>query len=216
MMRLYGYYRSSAAYRARIAVNLKGLDVEHVSVHLVRDGGEQHKKDYLDLNPQGLVPLLIHDGQPISQSLAIIEYLDEVFPDPPFLPAGPGDRAQVRAMALAIACDIHPLNNLRVLNRLGDQFDADKDAKRAWYAHWIATGLTALEDMVKGASGRFCFGDRPGLADICLVPQVYNARRYDCDLDGCPTLVAIDEACRAMPEFADAAPENQPDAPERA
>ena len=215
MMRLYGYYRSSAAYRVRIAVNLKGLDVEHVPVNLVRDGGEQHDTDYRHLNPQGLVPLLVVDGRPISQSLAIIEHLDELHRKPPFLPSDAHDRATVRAMALAIACDIHPLNNLRVLNRLGDQLAADKEARKIWYRHWGEIGLGALEDMVKaaGAKGRFCYGDRPGLADICLVPQMYNARRFACDLSNCPTLQTIDAACRALPAFAGAAPENQPDAP---
>jgi maleylacetoacetate isomerase len=214
MIRLYGYFRSSAAYRVRIALNLKGLAYERAYVHLSRGGGEQFRPDYVRLNPQALVPTLDDDGTVLTQSLAIIEYLDETVPEPPLLPADPAGRARVRALALAVACDIHPLNNLRVLKYLTDELGEDDAARNLWYRHWVERGLGAVEAMVAGhaATGPFCHGDAPGLADIFLVPQIANARRYDCDLAGCPTLVGIEEACLALPAFADAAPANQPDA----
>ncbi len=214
MITLYGYFRSSAAHRVRIALNLKGLEYERAFVHLTRGGGEQFRPDYVKLNPQALVPTLDDDGTVLTQSLAIVEYLDETVPEPPLLPGDPAERARVRALALAVACDIHPLDNLRVLRFLTEDLGEDDAARDRWYKHWVELGLGAVEAMVADhpARGRFCHGDAPGLADICLVPQMANARRFDCDLSACPTLVEIDEACLALPAFADAAPANQPDA----
>ncbi|MEA1649537.1 maleylacetoacetate isomerase [Nitrospirillum sp. BR 11164] len=214
---LYTYFRSSAAYRVRIALNLKGLAAEQVPVHLLRDGGEQLKPDYLALNPQGQLPTLAvedADGHHLlTQSLAIVEYLDEVYPTPALLPADPIARAQVRALALAIACDIHPINNLRVQKYLKGEMGVDEERAGRWVRHWMETGLAAVEAMVKPHAGRFCFGDTPGLADLTLVPQMFNARRFNADLSACPTLVAIDAAAASLPAFADAAPERQADAP---
>lgn len=214
-MKLHTYFRSSAAYRVRIALNLKGLAPEQAFVHLRR--GEQAKPPYADINPELLVPALEVDGPDghhvLTQSLAIIEYLDETHPSPPLLPADGLGRARVRALALAVACDIHPLNNLRVLGRLKAMGHSQEEVD-GWYRHWIAVGLTALEAQLAGdpRTGRFCHGDSPGLADILLVPQVFNARRLSCPLDGYPALLRIDEACRALPAFAAAAPDGQPDA----
>ena len=214
MITLHGYYRSSAAYRVRIALNLKGVAYADAFVHLTRDGGAQHGAAYMALNPQAQVPSLVVDGHTLTQSLAIIDYLDETHPEPPLLPASPPARARVRAIALAIACDIHPLNNLRVLAYLTGELGIDEDARHAWYRHWVEHGLGAVEAMVAGNPdrGRFCHGDTPGLADLCLVPQLFNARRFDCDLAACPALVAIDAACQQLAAFGDAAPESQPDA----
>lgn len=213
-MKLYSYFRSSAAYRVRIALALKGLSFDHVAVHLLRDGGEQHRPGYHAINPQGLVPALDDDGHVLTQSLAIIEYLDETHPAPRLLPGDPIGRAQARAIALAIACDIHPLNNLRVLNYLRDELGHDQAARDLWYRHWVELGLGQVEAMLAGAgrAGPFCFGASPTIADICLVPQVANARRFACDLGACPTVVAIDVHCRALAPFQAAAPEAQPDA----
>lgn len=213
MMRLYTYFRSSAAYRVRIALNLKGLEYDAVPVHLVKDGGQQKKPEYLALNPQGLVPALQVDGQVLTQSLAIIEYVDETHPSPPLLPADPLGRARVRAIAQAIACDIHPVNNLRVLQYLGGRLGLDQAAKDEWYRHWVQTGLQAVEAMLAQDSrtGAFCHGDQPGLADCCLVPQVFNAKRFNCDLSAVPTIMAIAERCESLAAFAQAAPANQPD-----
>lgn len=213
-MKLHGYFRSSAAYRVRIALALKGLSYDHVPVHLLRDGGEQRKEAYLRLNPQGLVPALEDGDAVLTQSLAIVEYLEERHPAPPLLPRDAADRARVRAMALAVACEIHPLNNLRVLNYLRERLGLDQAARNAWYCHWIETGLGQLEQLVAagGRVGPFCWGATPTLADVCLVPQMANARRLPCDLGACPTLVAIDAHCRTLPAFIAAAPENQPDA----
>lgn len=212
-MKLHTYFRSSAAYRVRIALNLKNLTHEQAFVHLVKDGG-QHKSDsYKALNPQGLLPALEHDGAVLTQSLAIIEYLDEVFPATPLLPKSPRARAHVRAFAQAIACDIHPLNNLRVLNYLRKPLGHDQPAVDAWYRHWTEDGLAACEALLpKDRSGAFCFGDTPTLADVCLAPQMFNARRFKCRDDHIPRLVAIDNALGALPAFADAAPGSQPDA----
>jgi maleylacetoacetate isomerase len=212
MLKLHGYFRSSAAYRCRIALNLKGLAYETAFVHLGKDGGQHNAPAYRALNPQALVPTLEHDGNVITQSLAIIEYLDEIHPEPPLLPGEAGQRARIRAFALAIACDIHPINNLRVLNYLKGPLRQGQAAVDAWYRHWLETGLAACEALLRAATGRFCFGDQPTLADICLVPQIYNARRFHCDLSAMPRLAAIDAAARALPAFAEAAPEAQPDA----
>ncbi len=211
-MKLYNYFRSSAAYRVRIALAIKGLAYEYIPVHLTR--GEQRAAGYVAINPQSLVPLLDDDGTRIAQSLAIIEYLDERHPLPPLLPAAPAERARVRALALAICCDIHPLNNLRVLRYLTKVLAVNEDAKNAWYRHWVDVGLSALETQLSSdaATGAFCHGDTPTLADVCLVPQLANARRYKVPLDAWPTLLRIDERCRALPAFAAAAPERQPDA----
>jgi maleylpyruvate isomerase len=212
MLKLYGYFRSSAAYRCRIALNLKGLAHETGVVHLIKDGGQHNAPAYRALNPQALVPTLEHEGRVITQSLAIIEYLEEIHPEPPLLPEDAERRAKIRAFALAIACDIHPINNLRVLNHLKGPLQQGQAAVDAWYRHWVETGLAACEALLPAAAGRFCFGDQPTLADACLVPQLYNARRFNCDLAAMPRLLAIDEACRALPAFAKAAPEAQPDA----
>ena len=212
-MKLYGYFRSSAAYRVRIALNLKGLAADRLPVHLAK--GAQHAAEFVALNPQALVPVLVtDDGTVLTQSLAIIEWLEEVHPRPPLLPGTADDRARVRAIALAIACDIHPLNNTRVLRYLSGTLEAPQDARDAWYAHWCATGLGALESRLarEPATGRFCHGDAPTIADVCLVPQLANARRFNVDVAPYPTLLRIDAACRAIPAFADAAPERQPDA----
>lgn len=214
MPRLYSYFRSSAAYRVRIALNLKGLEHEIVPVHLLRGGGENFSPEYRARNPLALVPTLEDGDDTVIQSLAIIEYLEERHPEPPLLPGRAVDRARVRALALTVACEIHPLNNLRVLGYLKDTLALDADARSAWYCHWIAEGLAGMEKLVAGspATGRFCHGDAPTLADCCLVPQLYNARRFDCPLDDYPTLRRIDAACAELDAFRDAAPENQQDA----
>lgn len=212
-MRLHNYFRSSASYRVRIALNLKGLSYEYVAVHLNRGGGEQHGAAFRELNPLALVPVLETEQGRITQSLAIIEYLDEVHPETPLLPRAPLERARARALSLSIACDIHPLNNLRVLGYLTRELGVSSDAKTQWYQHWVALGLTALEtELQHGPPGRFCLGDQPGLVDCFLVPQLFNARRFGCDLSSYPRLVAIEERCLALPAFRDAAPERQPDA----
>jgi len=211
-MQLYSYFRSSAAYRVRIALALKGVDWECVPVHLPK--GEQRAEHYLVLNPQALVPTLVDEEKSFTQSLAIIEYLDERYPQPPLLPSTPLERARVRAIALSIACDIHPLNNLRVLQYLVRTLGVSEEAKNGWYRHWIDLGLSALEKQLSNdsATGTFCHGDNPSLADICLVPQLANARRYAISLGAYPILTGIDSTCRALPAFAAAAPERQPDA----
>jgi maleylacetoacetate isomerase len=213
-MKLYDYFRSSAAYRVRIALNLKGVSAdERTSVHL--RAGNQRAQDYLELNPQGLVPaLVLDDGHVLTQSLAIIEYLDETHPAPPLLPGDAAGRARVRSIALSIACEIHPLNNLRVLNYLLHTLGVSKEQKDGWYKYWIDVGFEALETRLarEAETGRFCHGDAPTLADICLVPQLANARRFDVDLTPYPTLTRIEAACKALPAFAAAAPERQPDA----
>jgi maleylacetoacetate isomerase len=212
-VKLYDYFRSSAAYRVRIALNLKGLVPERAFVHLRR--GVQRGDDYLALNPQGLVPSLVTDaGDVLTQSLAIIEWLDETHPQPPLLPPDAAGRARARALALAIACDIHPLNNLRVLNYLTGTLGATEAQKNGWYRYWCDVGLEALETQLarEAATGTFCHGGAPTIADICLVPQLANARRVDLDLAPYPTLLRIEAACSALPAFAAAAPARQPDA----
>lgn len=211
-MKLYGYFRSSAAYRVRIALNLKGMSVEHAFVHLRRD--EQNAPRYRGMNPMGLLPTLLHDGQAFTQSLAIIEYLEEIQPQPPLLPESAADRAYVRSLALAIACDIHPLNNLRVLNYLSQRLAVDAYGRDAWYAHWVSVGLRAIEQVLAHDTrvDVYCCGDRPTLADVCLVPQVFGAERMKCDLSEVPTITRIVAAARRHPAFAAAAPEAQRDA----
>jgi maleylpyruvate isomerase len=213
-MQLYSYFRSSAAYRVRIALNLKGIAYDYAPIHLLKDGGQQLAQAYTRLNPTALVPTLVDDGAVLVQSMAIIEYLDETSPQPSLLPGGPLDRARVRALAQTIACDIHPLNNLRVLRYLKRELNVPDDARDAWYVHWVEGGLLALEAMLASSphTGRYCHGDTPTLADICLVPQLFNARRLKCDLRAMPTVQRIDAACLELPAFVQAAPENQPDA----
>jgi maleylpyruvate isomerase len=209
---LHGYFRSSAAYRTRIALNLKGIAYDQRSYHLRK--GEQYGAAFLKLNPVGLVPALEENGQVLTQSLAIIEYLDETHPEPAFLPKEPLQRARVRALALSIVCDIHPINNTRVVGYLEKQLGLDQAARDTWTRHWIDTGFRALEQQLSASkdTGRFCHGDRPGLADICLVPQVANAARVNTDMAPYPTIVRIVATCLALPEFQKAQPQNQPDA----
>jgi maleylacetoacetate isomerase len=210
-VKVYTYFRSSAAYRLRIALNLKGLSGDMVSVHLQKDGGQHRKPEYRAINPQMRVPALkLDSGEVLTQSLAIIEYLDEVDPQPPLLPRDPVERAKVRALALAIACDIHPLNNLAPLRYLKNELGQDQSKIDAWYHHWILEGFEALETMVR--PGPYAFGGEVTLADVCLVPQIYNARRLKVPLERFPKLVAIDAACAKLPAFEQARPENQPDA----
>lgn len=211
---LYDYWRSSASYRVRIALNIKGLAYETRSVHLVRDGGQQHAEAYRALNPQQLVPCLVDGKIEITQSLAIIDYLDEAWPHPPLFPAGRDDRARVRALALVVACDVHPLGNLRVLQYLQNQLGVDDAQKAEWSRHWIATGFAALEAMLanSAATGRFCHGDTPTLADVCLVPQIYNAHRWQVPMEDYPTLRRINMACSELDAFRRAAPEAHPGA----
>jgi maleylacetoacetate isomerase len=202
---LFDYWRSSASYRVRIALNLKGIAYRGLSVDLA--GGAQRSADYRARNPQGFVPTLEIDGQRLTQSLAIIDYLEATRPEPRLLPADPAEAAHVRALALTIACDIHPLNNLRVLKQLTGPLDQDEAAKNGWIAHWIAEGFAALEARAAPRAGRFLFGDAPTLADICLVPQVYNARRFGVPLEEYPLLVAADAEAAALPAFAAAHPD---------
>jgi maleylpyruvate isomerase len=210
---LHTYFRSSASYRVRIALNLKQMTVQHVAVHLNRYGGEQFGAPFLALNPQSLVPVFSDGVVTISQSLAIMEYLDEIQPAPPLLPEGAAARARVRQVALAIACDIHPLNNLRVLKYIAGQLGADETQKTAWAAHWIRLGLQALEDDIsRSYEGGFCVGRYPTMADCCLIPQLFSARRFDVDVEAYPTLRKIETICDALPAFADAHPSRQPDA----
>lgn len=209
MPQLYTYFRSSAAYRVRIALAFKGIAWDPAYVHLLRDGGEQKAPAYRDLNPQGLVPLLVDGDAVIPQSLAILEYLEEQHPTPALLPAHPAARGRARAMALAVVADIHPLNNLRVLSYLRQQLGQGEEAVKAWMIHWMVEGFTALEQMVDGPG--FCIGDAPSFADLCLVPQLFNARRFGVDLSAFPRLTAIDAHCLTLPAFQVAAPGQQGD-----
>lgn len=210
---LYSYWRSSASYRVRMALNLKGLEYEIRPVHLVRDGGEQFSTTYSALNPQQLVPTLVDGDQVMTQSMAMLEYLEERHPEPALLPADPAGRARVRALAQLIACEIHPLNNLRVLKYLGGPAGLDENARQAWYRHWVENGLAAVEKLLDHSqTGRFCHGDEPGLADCCLLPQVYNAHRFACDLEPMPRIRRICEELSTLSAVRQAMPENQPDA----
>lgn len=210
---LHNYFRSSAAYRVRIALNLKGLDYQYIPVHLTRDGGQQFQEPYQSLNPQQLVPLLDDSGVHVTQSLAIIEYLDEKFPQFPLLPDSMAGRARVRQIAMAIACDIHPLQNLRVLKYLTGTLALSEEIKTDWIKHWLSMGLEALEvDLSRASSrGAFCFGDSPSMADCALVPQMFSASRFGVNLDAFPTLRAIHAACEALPAVAAASPARQID-----
>jgi maleylacetoacetate isomerase len=210
-MKLYGYFRSSAAFRVRIALNLKGLQYETAPIHLRRN--DQASPAYREVNPQGLVPALEIDGHTLIQSLAIIEYLDDTYPEPPLLPSAPADRARVRALAEIVACDIHPINNLRVLRYLAHSHGLGEDDIGAWYNHWIGAGFQALEALLAAdrRTGAFCHGDRPGLADASLVPQVVNAERYRLDMTPYPTIARIFESSMRLPPFQAAHPDNQPD-----
>jgi maleylpyruvate isomerase len=213
-MKLYSYFRSSAAYRVRIALNLKGLDYDYAPVHLVRGGGEQLKSEYRALNPDGIVPTLVDGDDVLTQSLAIIEYLEETHPEPALLPRAPADRAFVRSVALQIACEIHPVDNLRVLKYLKHELKVPDDVKDAWYRHWIDSGFTSLEKRLASDErvGKLTFGDTPTLADVCIVPQVFNARRFDIDLSPYPTILRIADHASQIEAFAKAAPAAQPDA----
>jgi maleylpyruvate isomerase len=215
MITLYDYSRSSAAYRARIALNLKELDYEQISVHLTKDGGQQFNEDYTEINPQNLVPTLIDGDTKLTQSMAIMEYLEEVYPEPSFLPGDAANRAQIRALANIIACDIHPLNNLRIRLYLANDLDVSEEKRKVWMARWVCKGFEAYEKLfAQGPQGKFSHGDQPSIADICLIPQMANARRADhgVDVEEFSTLLKIEEACQALPAFEKALPENQPDA----
>lgn len=211
-MKLYGFFRSSASYRVRIALNLKGLDFDQASIRLAK--GEQYQAAFSAISPQNLVPVLENDGLRLYQSPAIIEYLDEVYPEPPLLPENPVHRNRVRSLALISACEIHPLNNTRVLNYLSDTLNLTEEQKTGWYHHWITVGFGALEKRLttEKETGEFCHGNTPGFADICLVPQVANARRFKVDLTAFPTILRINDHCLALEPFKKAMPANQPDA----
>lgn len=214
-MKFYGYFRSSAAFRVRIALALKGLEPEQHYVHLTKGGGQQFDPEYMKLNPAALVPTVIDDGAVLTQSLAIIEYLDEKYPsEPRLLPGDAASRARVRSLALLIACEIHPLNNLRVLNYLTKDLGQTEEVKNRWYLHWIAKGFSALEAMLAddARTGLFCHGDRPSMADVFLVPQVFNAKRFNADLKPYPRLMGIFENCMKLPAFDKSQPSKQPDA----
>jgi maleylacetoacetate isomerase len=211
---LYGYFRSSAAFRARIALNLKGIKPELRFVHLLRNGGEQHTPEYKALNPQELIPALVHDGHTITQSLAIIEYLNEIVPEPPLLPKDAYGRARCRELAYAVACDIHPVNNLRVGRFIKHTWNISDDDIVRWQRHWIKVGFNALETMLSSSkeTGKFCHGDAPTIADICLIPQVANARRVKLEIETWPTIARIEAHALLHPAFDAALPKNQPDA----
>jgi maleylpyruvate isomerase len=213
-MRLYSYFRSSAAYRVRIALNLKGLAYEYAPIHLLRDGGQQLKPEYRELNPDGIVPTFVDGDNVLTQSLAIIEYLEETHPEPALLPGTPLDRAFIRSIALQVACEIHPVDNLRVLKYLKHTLKVGDEAKDAWYRHWLESGFESLEKRLANDPrvGKLCFGDTPTLADLCLVPQVFNARRFNIDMSRYPTIERIADHAAQIDAFARAAPGQQPDA----
>ncbi|HEA15867.1 hypothetical protein LCGC14_2071680 [marine sediment metagenome] len=208
-MKLYSYFRSSAAYRVRIALNLKNIQHELVTVNLLKS--EQQAPEYLAKNPQGLLPALETDNGVLAQSMAILEYLEETYPDTPLLFGDAWQKAQIRNLCYAIACDIHPIDNLRVLKYLSSELGADDDAKNAWYRHWVEVGFEKLE-LLLDSSHQYCIGDKPSLADVCLVPQVFNAYRFNVDMTAYPKIAAIYERCNKLAAFIDAAPQNQPDA----
>jgi maleylacetoacetate isomerase len=213
-MKLYNYFRSSASFRVRIALNFKGLPYEYAVVHLTKGGGQQFAPEFRAINPDALIPVLDDDGQRLTQSLAIIEYLEETHPEPPLLPKAPLERAYVRALALGIACEIHPLNNLRVLRYLVRDLKATDEQKDAWYRHWVEQGLASIEArlVAEGKCGRYALGNQVTLADVVLVPQIFNAKRFDCRLDHVPTVMRIFDRCMELPAFIDAQPARQPDA----
>jgi maleylacetoacetate isomerase len=214
MLKLYSYFRSSAAYRVRIALNLKGLTHEIIPVHLLRNGGEQNLPEYRSKNPLALIPALDTDDATLIQSMAILEYLEEAYPNPALLPDGLTARARVRAIAQTVVSEIHPLNNLRVLDYLVNNLQHDNDDKLDWYRHWINEGFTGIEILLGSSpeTGLFCHGDTPTLADCCLIPQVYNARRFNCPLEHFPIIQRISTECDKLAAFQNAAPDNQPDA----
>ena len=214
-LRLHSYWRSSAAYRVRIALELKGQPYEILPVHLLRGGGEQHSPEYQQINPQEFVPVLMHGGRALRQSMAIIEYLDETWPDPALLPTVARDRQRVRAIAQMIACDIHPLNNLRIQKYLEEHLEADEADRERWTRHWITEGFEALELVLADnpSTGTYCDGEQPTMADCCLVPQVFNAERFGVDMAPYSTIRRVVQSCMALEEFQAARPENQPDAP---
>ncbi|MFJ1269795.1 maleylacetoacetate isomerase [Legionella lytica] len=208
-MKLYDYFRSTASYRVRIAMNLKGINYEKIGVHLVNNGGEQHSPEYRKINPQGLVPCLEVEGEPINQSLAIIEYLNDIQPTPALLPQDPFGKATVRSLALMIVCDMHPLNNLRVLKQLKMEFHANETQVTQWYHHWLKKGFDALEAKLQtlDRTQPFCVGDSPSMADLCLIPQVFNAKRFNFALDDYPLIREIDVHCLTLKAFQDATPQ---------
>lgn len=219
MLKLYSYFRSTAAYRVRLALNLKGLDYDVIPVHLLRDGGEQKAEEYLGINPTGLVPTLEltsedADSTYLGQSIAILEYIEERYPEPSLLPKDPIARAKVRGLSQAIACDMHPLNNLRVLKYLTGEMGLSNEKKLDWYQHWITTGFSSIEKILSDDSetGLFCHGDQASFADCCLIPQIYNAERFDCPMDDYPTIRRINDHCKSLNAFINADPATQPDA----
>ena len=213
-MKLYSYWRSSAAYRVRIALNLKGLDYEVIPVHLLKQGGEQHHPEYLSINPQAIIPTLVDGDVTLGQSLAIMDYLEAKHPQPSLYPEGIVERAFTQQVALTVACDIHPLNNLRILKYLKHGLSQDDESRDAWYHYWIRAGFAAIEQMLKNRNhqGPYCLGQQVTLADACLVPQVYNARRFGVPMGDFPVLARIEQACMELETFRQAAPENQVDA----
>ncbi len=214
MIKLYGYWRSTAAYRVRLALNIKQVSYSQQSVHLVKDGGEQHKPEYQSINPQGLVPTLVDDGIAIGQSLAILEYLEEKYPQRSLLPSVATERALVRQLCQIIACDLHPLNNLRILKYLSNELNIGEADKTKWYHHWLAQGFNAFDKLLAKSdlSGPYCFGRELSMADVCLIPQIYNADRFDFAMEAYPRLQKINQNCLKLQRFRDAIPENQPDA----
>lgn len=211
-MKLYGYWRSSASYRVRIALNLKGLAYEYEPVHLVKDGGQQHSEAYRKLNPARLVPTFIDGEVGLNQSLAIIEYLEECYPDTPLLPSAPTDKAKARALAYDLACELQPVTNLRVLQYLTGELNCSDEQRSAWIANWVEKSFTAFEQRLTEYAGDYCYGNSVTLADICLIPQVYNAQRFNLDLTAYPTLMAVHERLQALDAVQQARPENQADA----
>jgi maleylacetoacetate isomerase/maleylpyruvate isomerase len=211
-MKLYGYWRSTAAYRVRIALHLKDIEFESISVHLVKGGGEQHESNYSDLNPNHLVPTLVEENFSLNQSLAIIDYLEDCYPNNALYPNEPRAKAKVQALSLDIACEIHPLNNLRVQQYLGNSLEVSAQAKQGWLEHWMSIGFTAIETQLKSSAGQYCFADTVTVADICLVAQVYNAHRFNVNMSAFPLINRVVKNCNRLPAFIKALPENQGDA----